>query len=307
MVVGLAPPSWGGPLAVFRAKREPGYRRETNEAMEFGNAFEEAIAQLAAKRLERKFGPAGTMRHPNLSILLATPDRLTVDEGPREGLECKFVPFADRMSWGPEGGDFVPAHVLIQVQQQMEVVGLDSWHVAAYFGGTDLRLYLVRKDPQLVTMLTEAIVRFWERHVIPGIPPPLDGSAECASWLAEKYPNPTDKLLPTTPESMVLLSEYREAKGAHTRATERLELVKNHLKSLIGEASGIEGVCSWRKTKDTEKTDWEGMARGLLNDLHQATGAETNILESQYLRQFTTRKPGHRTFRVQGSSNGSDE
>ena len=142
--------------------------------------------------------------------------------------------------------------------------------------------------------LVERAMEFWENHVAPGVPPPLRGDPSTARYLAERFPSHTEELRPATPEAMELLGEYRAAKAAHEAAARRRDLAKHNLKALVGNASGIEGVCTWRKRKDSFETDWEAVAR--------ACNAPLSLIDAH-----TTRKPGQRSFRAIGGNNGSDE
>lgn len=293
VIVGLDP--FQTVMDVFREKTEEGYERGENEATERGHMLEPAVRSWYAARTGADVQLPGTLRHPDLSFALATPDGIAYRDGEQRVLECKTAAWADRSVWGESGTDLVPPNYLVQTQWQLLVTGLKSADLAALLWGTELRIYTIERDASLIAMLVEQVEWFWRNHIIPRVPPPLQGDDSTARYLASKYPMHTPELAAATAETLALRAEYDKAKVAHDAAVTALEYAKNRIKDAIGNSAGIEGVATWRQVKGRTTTDWEAVAR--------ACNAPPTVIDA-----YTARKPGHRTFRVHnGGNNGSDE
>jgi putative phage-type endonuclease len=295
-VLGISP--WSSPVEVWARKLGLIPEMEDNERLKTGRYFEEPIAQLYADREKVTLTGGGfhSIFHPSLPVF-ATPDRMVV-EYPR-GLEIKTVEPAMSKEWGEEETDQIPPYYVTQVAVCMSVTGLPEWDVAAFFGMNDFRIYRLKRDMELEETILSRLAEFWNRYVVGNQEPPLDGSEACAEYLARKYPRNLRPLLGADEEAEKLLSSLfamrDQTKGDEIILTE----YENRLKQIIGEAEGIQGVCGkvlWKKNKDSEKVDWEAVARAIYD------ASTVNITWDKsldvYAKEFTTIKPGPRVFRV---------
>jgi hypothetical protein len=78
---------------------------------------------------------------------------------------------------------------------------------------------------------------------------------------------------------------------------------ENALKSIIGDAGGIEGLCTWRQNQPSVVTDWEAVARELFEDMKVLRlPAGTAPCDEGYLqavvKEHTNEKPGSRPFNL---------
>lgn len=85
--------------------------------------------------------------------------------------------------WGPEGSDEIPAHIHAQIAWEMlcadrelgllvvgfgdDVPGPEMFHVA------NIITYQIQRDPQFESVCVETAREFWEKHVIPRVPPSI--------------------------------------------------------------------------------------------------------------------------------------
>ena len=88
-------------------------------------------------------------------------------------------PLSDK--WGLEGTDQIPDEYIIQGHAHMlsmsdktYKVGPGVCHIPAFLGGRGFQMFLIRRNQDLIMLIAEACKRFWERHVIPDIPPADD-------------------------------------------------------------------------------------------------------------------------------------
>jgi predicted phage-related endonuclease len=210
-----------------------------------------------------------------------------VVEYPR-GLEIKTVEPAMSKEWGDEGTDAIPLYYTTQVVVSMAVANVDEWDVAAFFGMNDFRIFRLQRDLELENTILSRLTEFWNRYVVGNQEPPLDGSEACAEYLGRKYPRNVRPLLGADEEAEKLLSNLFAMRDQVNGDELILTEYENRLKQIIGEAEGIQGVCGkvlWKKNKDSEKVDWEAVAR-MLNPA------------ADLIKQHTTIKPGPRVFRV---------
>lgn len=108
-----------------------------------------------------------------------TPDRLFPDAQQGLQIKCSDARMEAAHFGGQPGcqGDFdnwvVPEYALIQCQIEMAaaeiVLGWEAkeWWLCAYFGGSRLRLYRLRRDKKLQQRLFDVGLAFWRQHLDP--------------------------------------------------------------------------------------------------------------------------------------------
>jgi putative phage-type endonuclease len=269
---------------------------EGNSLTEFGHRVERVIGEAWAERHQgvRIYTP-GTLRHPQHEWALASPDRVVAPVGlgrpARETwqslLEIKTV-FFSGSEYG-EGADEVPEKHLVQVQWQLEVVGLEEATLVALVNG-DYREYPIRRDREVGGMLLEVVGRFWRENVLARVPPPVNGTEAYTAYLKRRHPRDAGPLLPATPELRDLVAMVKEAKARLKAAEEAEATVVNLLRAQLGDAAGVEGLCTWKSNKDSPKTDWEAVAKALL--VHAPEGMAARLIS-----ESTTTRPGARVLR----------
>lgn len=262
-VLGLSP--WMRPIDVWRAKVE-GYSVPENAVMKRGRILEPAVAQFFAEETGAKLRESTTLRHPSLSWVLATPDRIaTWPDGSDTLVELKTASLSMRTEWGEPGTDEVPQQYLLQVAWTMAVTGLSLAHVGVLIGGDEFRVYRLERDLELEAVLIERVGEWWERHVLREEPPELDGSDSTSRWLVSRYPRDTAPLLDATPEVDEIFSRLCAAELAEETAKRDADFARNELKALIGSASGIQGA-GWRATWKANKRGVRSFRRTFLNE-----------------------------------------
>ncbi len=146
-----------------------------------GIALESALAEHYASEASHSVTPGGFAAHLTSRVVHGHLDFLVGDgngfRGPLGVLEIKTAADVGAYKqWGEPGSDDVPAHVLIQCQTYLAITGLPWCDVAALIQGR-FAVYRIDAKPSLHDKLVVKAERWWERHIIAGDPPPLDGSS----------------------------------------------------------------------------------------------------------------------------------
>lgn len=158
-------------LELYLQKRGEIEPRPETSLTRAGHRMEWVIAQMVTERTGKRFTRVREIiRHPVHDFLVANPDRKTIGE--KSGLEIKNVSPENSSMWGKDGDpDGIAGHYIPQPHHYMLVQDFPMFHVAAYFGGDDLRIYQVERDSEMDELIINAAHDFWHYNVIAGIPP----------------------------------------------------------------------------------------------------------------------------------------
>lgn len=259
-ILGLNP--WRKPIDVWLEKK--GLLDEVMDAnreflLQLGTDLEPVIAKLYERQTQKHLLLPFPIRwvHKEFPVLAASPDRFI--EGENIGVELKSESqFSDK--FGDPGTDEVPPHYLLQVAHYMNVLDYESWDIALLHAGTRFAVYTVRRDKDLESAVTEQILNWWERHIVKDTPPELDGSEGWSIYLKKKFPVNTGAMIKADEDTEKLVGLLRLARLARDKYEAHADEIENRLKFTIGAAEGLTGrfgKITWKKTKDTEKVDWE--------------------------------------------------
>ena len=233
-----------------------------NAATARGQILEPAIRAWYSRQVGTEIQPGpewGTepWRRTDAPWQAARPDGFWWDDdGICHLLEVKTCESWDH--WGEAGTGDVPQDYAIQVLWQQWVAGMADSHLVAYNRWNDeIRAYILPYDERarrLAAALSARVTRWWERHIIAGEPVEADGSAATREALRAMYARPTREYLEPTPERAALVADYRRAKAAAEAAAAPLELARNRLVAAIGNAGGIDGLCTYSAGKSRRLT-----------------------------------------------------
>lgn len=141
-------------------------------AIKVGNELEDLVARLFEEETGLKVQRDNkTHFHPEHPFLLANIDRKIV--GQKALLECKTTSGFSADQWK---GDEVPASYLMQVQHYLNVLGYDKAYIACLIGNHDFICKEIKRDDELIELYQAQAVEFWEKNVLQGIEPEVDGS-----------------------------------------------------------------------------------------------------------------------------------
>jgi predicted phage-related endonuclease len=232
-VLGVAG-AYSSPFAMWWAKQPdaplPADRR--TEAQEWGHRFESVIADKFGENHPDLYvfrPPDALYRHPELSWLTCTPDRLTVDPatGVLAPLEVKTDEVAGR--WG----DTPPEPHELQVLAQCAVFGVRVGWLAAVVAKRYREYRLEFTDARMCEVLG-GCAAFWLS--LSGSPPEVDGHEATRERLAA-YPV-TAGTVATVPT--LLAEDFRDAFAVYAAAKDRRERLKNRMRAAMGDAQWAE-------------------------------------------------------------------
>ena len=223
---------------------------EQAELFEVGHLMEPVLLELYERRTGRHPRRVARMlQHPDLPWARAS---LDAQAPVRRVVEAKWSTSA---RWGEDG---IPDDVLLQCQWQLFVTGWDVADVVA-LAGRSVRVVEVPRDQGLIDDLVALAADFW-RRVVDGVQPATDGSESTRRALARIHPRDDGTLLPASADLAALVDELRAAKADAKSAADREATVSNALRAVIGDASGIDGLCAYRKNADSQRVNWPAVA-----------------------------------------------
>lgn len=267
------PDAYGSPMGEFLEKKNRVDRKdEPIERMIWGQRLQQAILVGYAEREGQPIDLADEYelaRSATCKYLGASLDA-RLQGGDRRPIDAKNVGYQDPAAWGEPYTDQIPTHFNVQLHGQMEVTGAPIADLAALFGGNRLVIYRVERDEEVIAACREAATNFWERHVIPDIPPPVDGSDEWTRFLKsraqrfEKYLDVVELDPDIREQAVASVNLLALAKEAEKDAEALKALHGNRLRDLIGEHAGLVLPGSrvhCKQNKPSQIVDWESVAK----------------------------------------------
>ncbi|WP_337970219.1 YqaJ viral recombinase family nuclease [Virgibacillus salexigens] len=153
------------------------------EAAYFGNLLEDLVAKEFEVRSGKRVRKNNFMlQHPEHPFIMANIDRKVVGENAL--LECKTASMFLAKDWDSEE---IPEAYLVQVQHYLGVTGFKKAYIAVLIGGQKFVWKEIERDEELIQMIIDAEVHFWNHHVLGNNPPALDGSSAAEKFLKERY------------------------------------------------------------------------------------------------------------------------
>lgn len=305
-ILGLS--RYSSEMDVWLEKRGEAPPRPDTEPMYWGRALEPVIAQRYAETTGRTlWNPRQIFRYAGNPILMSTPDRLVVGE--RRGFEAKTAHISKAHEWGEPGTDDVPPEYIVQCCHYMLVHDFPVWDLGVLIGGSDFRIYTIRRDADLQDTIRERALAWWEKFIVGGATPPISGTPGVSAYLARKFPRESAPMLKASAEAMGIAERLRQGRYLVETGEEMKAAAENALKALIGEAEGIAGDdwrVTWRATQDRTTRDWskflgeivEAVAANLGNwSSDAAVNREfAEKLVNKVLDDSTVKTPGGRRF-----------
>jgi len=167
---GLSP--WGGQWELWADKTGRLERWEGNDATRAGNAFENAVLDVAETTL-------GKLQRDILVPCQGVPlvsicDALVTATG--QPVEAKTTGLVGPVygDWGDELTDQVPEYYLVQVHAQLMCTRAELGYLFALIPGRGVVEYRVEAAPKLYDHFGNVVSDWWDRHIVKGVEPPRD-------------------------------------------------------------------------------------------------------------------------------------
>ena len=220
---------------------------EAGEAAYWGTLLEDVVRSEFSKRTGINVKQVHyILQSEEYPFMLANLDG--VCEHPEFGT-CGFEAKTASAYKASEWEDGIPDEYQLQIQHYMAVTGYKGFYIAVLIGGNTFRWKFVERDEELISMLIELESDFWY-HVQDLTPPPLDGSKASAQFLAERFPNSTNKTQLKLPDSAAqLIEEYDSACEQLEVLNEQKQKAENQLKQMLGDhesASAGNHIITWK-------------------------------------------------------------
>ena len=252
---------YGGPSAVYRRI----VLGEANDIDPFtamrGQMMEPVTRGLSQIKYGWKLAPhPGIIESAEYEWCAASADDLLADEN--AGVEYKSVDPRGYSDWGDEGTDQVPTDYLIQCTHYMAAFDRPRWYICAYFGGNDLRRYVLQRDLDLEETWRSVCETFWREHVLTKTPPPPDSTPDYGEWLIRRYKS-NGTTVSAGPEAEGWATRLRETKAQIAALEEQEREATNHLQQLLGEGERMKGDGWLMRYQERTSTSWKGICEEL--------------------------------------------
>lgn len=211
-----------------------------SEPAYWGNVLEEIVAKEFQERTGKKVRRRNKVfEHAKYPFLRANIDRDVVGEDAI--LECKTANTYLSKEWEAEE---VPLSYLCQIQHYMNVLNKKYCYIAVLIGGQKFIWKKIERDQELINLITERLVDFWQTNVEKLIEPIIDGSESTAEFLKERYSSieETETTLPSKFDE--LIDQKRELKITKKQLEEQIRQIDNEITNELGKRNASIGIAS---------------------------------------------------------------
>lgn len=227
-----------------------------SEAAYFGSLLEDIVAKefeiRSGKKVRRR---KAMLRHPKHDFILANVDRMIVGE--KAILECKTTSAYNLKEWED---DEIPDSYIVQVQHYLGVLGPEykKAYFAVLIGGNKFVWKEIERDDELIAMIFQAEIEFWNEKVLGGKAPVLDGSSAAEEYLKQRYAEAEGgKVVDLTSDNKTRIQQYLQLKEQINELSLQAKELENQIKHEMKEAEyGFIGnyQTSW-KSVSTNRID----------------------------------------------------
>jgi putative phage-type endonuclease len=244
------------PFQLFLEKtgRLPAF--EGNEHTRAGKVMEQVIGVMYAERAGVKLRRINrTLRHPKFPWLIAHIDRDVVGEP--KGVEIKNCSPRVAHYWGKDGDpDGVAEYYIPQPHHYMLMLDYPVFDVAAYFGGSDLRVYPLERDREMDDIIVAATHDFWHENILKDVPPePSWEHRTTSAVLSQLYPGTSGETVEADEAILAWAKVAREAAAKAAEYESVASTAKAHMLHFMGEAAvlKLDGNSVFRRKAVTRK------------------------------------------------------
>lgn len=222
-------------LGVYLDKKGLNPPFATTPAQEFGLEQEDFILRKYAQMEKCKLTPnPGFKRHATIPYLVANvdairDDRIVVD-AKNIGLYGDKGEYAYK-AWGEPYSDQMPQHYLFQIAHYCLVLDFQEGHMVPYFGGSDLRVYVYKRNTQIDKLICQAAQRFWEDHILADKPPIEKGTYQEITRLWKTVKN--EECITASPPIEDLIKELRDIRTLSEELKVKEDTLRSHVASFM--------------------------------------------------------------------------
>lgn len=259
-------------LDVYFEKTSEDVAEDTvGEAAYWGNVLEEVVAKEYARRTGFKIEKsAGLIRHKQYSFIACNLDYWVIDnEGNTHILECKTANQMKVTCWGEEGTNQIPESYLYQVAYYAAITGINRVDIAVLIGGQDFRIYRYDKDEIMEDKLIRVAKKFWNNHVIAGVPPKPKNDKDAAKL----YPKANGLEVRADDIVLTKVQVLQDLKAREKTLAEEIKELQLYIKNYMQDSEllvGEEGQCyvTWKNSAGRTSVDTKKL-KAEYSDIYQ--------------------------------------
>ena len=248
--------------------------KKDNFALRFGSFAEHFIAdEYVRLTSESLVNHSEGLSHPRYSFcvghidrfVLANPDApLIFEDGSfnaKKLLECKTANYYSQRDWGEVGSDAIPLPYLCQCLWYLGITNLPEIDVAVLLGGTELKIYTIKKDIELETLIFEKAIFFWQEHVLKDIPPKPQSIEDCQALFQKSVPG---KTMEADNHAITLVQQLKTMESHAKVDEEQIEAIKQALMEQMADAEILtyrgQPIITWKAPKPSYRIDTKRLA-----------------------------------------------
>jgi putative phage-type endonuclease len=261
-------------LDVYFEKTSEGVAENTaGEAAYWGTVLEDVVAQEYAKRTGFKIEkPAGLIRHSEYPFIACNLDYWVIDnESNTHILECKTANQMKVTCWGEEGTNQIPESYLYQVAYYAAITGINRVDIAVLIGGQDFRIYRYDKDEIMEDKLIRVAKKFWNNHVIAGVPPKPKNDKDAAKL----YPKANGLEVRADDIVLTKVQVLQDLKAREKTISEEIKDLQLCIKDYMQDAEFLVGNCD-------EEGETRGKCYATWKNSAGRTSVDTKKLKAEY-------------------------
>lgn len=250
---------WKTPFELWLEKTEQVIPQEIqNDATYFGTLLEDIVAKEFEKRSGKKVRRKNAiLEHPEHDFIIANVDRMVVGE--KAILECKTTSAYNAKEWESEE---IPDSYIAQIQHYLGVLGPEykKGYFAVLIGSNKFVWKEIDRDDELIEIIFQREIEFWNNHVLANVAPALDGSSAAERFLKERFEKAKKgKAIDLTSEYKEKISQYLALKDSIKSLEEQMREIENQIKHEMKDAemAFVQNFQAEWKTVNSNRVDSE--------------------------------------------------
>ena len=291
-VLGVCP--WKSPVDVWLEKMGRVHPFDGNKSTKRGQELEDIVCRHYAEDTGLKVRRFNyTLRR---GVLIGDLDRLVHPEGKLPAVADRIVTdramdaktAKDRSLWA----DGLPMYYEAQGLSYMALCPtVELFDFAVQFMlDWDFQIYPMKRDDESIAQILDRLEEWWQRHVVEETAPDPLSEDDCKKLWGRHRPATVCFATENVSQALVDIAAAKADQKNAKAAEEQARLVVMQLmqdSEVLKSADGTKVLATWKSAKDSEKVDWEAVARELPSspELFEAT-----------VRKFTTVTAGSRRF-----------
>lgn len=233
-ILGLS--KWASPWSVWAEKCGLTDGQDETDEMTAGRWLELAIAPWFTERTGLHIVHAQARVHRTERPW----QRVTIDGAAADGPNLERLADAlgvVEIKTGERGNDWDEIPPIYQAQAQWQMATTDLPHCwIPMLHGRRLTIYELRRDQADIDFMIDAAGRFWNDHVLAGVPPEVDGSDATLAALAQVWPGHVPGSSVNIDHLADVVAELDAAKAAEKAAAERASAAKARIVEAMEDA-----------------------------------------------------------------------